>query len=673
MGFLDDLLLGSGPKLETRSLTTISPEQRAALNQLLGNLGKDPSQYGGEMSAGLTGLENASLSALEERSKQLALPDQNLEAAGASIRDQLDFKKNTADANDYFTNAVQNPALDSFQRSVLPSISRDFGGGSFFSTERQNTEGLARKDLLNSLTAERSKVNLQEFDKARDRALTAAGLTPGLVGAQAQRDQTQMDILKAAGVERQVNQDALDRTYAEFVRQQQERQHNNDQLGNLSTTPTIENIGMTDPGNAGLINTLLGALAGGAGKGLGEGLGGLLSGGLGRLFGQGASAPAGGGASSDATTGAVAGAGAAIGAGAVAGGGIPGAPPTPGGEVSISDMNGNILPSVPFAGGAGLEGLVSSIQPGIQAGIAGTEAANAAALGNIPMPTLGGLTPNAAESAGTAAGAPAGSGGSIVSGLTTALGIGAALYGGYNAVQAAMQGDKKNATLNGAAAGAAAGSIIPGIGTAVGAVVGGLAGLVGASFGDKQQASEAAYGAYKKLPGETSVRNWNQQQVDGAMFEAIKSHSKGSNAAKFQDVSQMLNTFGLKHEDYRGIQTSMKDFIHGVIETAQRAGGLPSDPTALAKLDGQQVYWKVIAPAMAAKVQEKLGKNAQDPNVNAWAGNLQQRYPNSALQNMFADVTDYMVANWSGGGGSVNLPVKNTQPIKGGIRGRMIQ
>lgn len=666
MGFLDDLLLGQGPKLETRSLSTISPEQRAALDRLLQGLNRDPSQYGGQLSTGLTGLENASLGALEERSRALALPDQNLEAAGASVRDQLDFRKNTGDANDFFTKAVQNPALDDFQRSVLPSISRDFGGGSFFSTERQNTEGLARKDLLNSLTAERSRVNLDQFNAARDRALTAAGIVPGLTGAENERTQTQIDILKAAGIEREVGQDALDRQYAEFVRQQEERAHLEDSLRQASLTPTIENIGMTDPGNAGLINTLLGALASGAGAGLGQGLGGLLSGGLGRLFGNDAidpntGQPTGGGASADGT-GAAAGAAGAVGAGAVAGGGLAGGGAgTPGGSVTITDMNGNVIPSVPFGGGAGsvgagLGGLVNSIQPGIQAGVAGTEAWAAGELAGIPMPTLGG-----AEAAGAAAGAPSGAGSSIASGVTTALGVAAALYGGYNTVQAAMQGDKKNAVMSGAATGAAVGSIVPGIGTVVGAVVGGLVGLVGAAFGDKEKASEAAYGSYKKLPGEASVRNWTQQQVDGAMFEAIKSHTKSGNINRFADVREMFETFGITRDAHKNIgraQTEMKSFIKGVIQTAQAAGGLPTDPAGMAKIDGQQFFHKVVMPAFAAKYKEKTGREATGWTIDQSGGK-------SALQNIFADSTDYLFANWAGTA-TPAVPRMQPHPIKGG-------
>jgi hypothetical protein len=179
------------------------------------------------------------------------------------VESLLDFEGQTADANDFFTNAVQNPALDSFQRDVLPKISRQFGGADFFSSERQSSEGLARQDLLNSLTAQRSTVNLDQFNKSRDRALQAAGLLPALNQADATRTGEQTSILQALGLPRQIEQAGKDKAVAEDARLQE-------LLSQLSLTPTIENIGMTNPGNAGLINIILGGAAQGLGGQLGD-------------------------------------------------------------------------------------------------------------------------------------------------------------------------------------------------------------------------------------------------------------------------------------------------------------------------------------------------------------------------------------------------------------------
>mgnify|MGYP000441426222 CR=1 FL=1 len=199
-----------------------------------------------------------------------SVPDPTLQAAGGAVQKLTDFEGQTGDASAYFKSNVQDPMLESFQREILPQISRNFGGADFFSTERQASEGLAREDLLESLTAQRTSVELDQFNRSRDRALQAAGLAPGLTQAENQRTQSQIDILKAAGIEREVEQAGLDRNYADFVRQRNEQQHIDEQLRQLTLTPTIENLAMEDPGSAGLLATLMGSMAAGDGQYLGN-------------------------------------------------------------------------------------------------------------------------------------------------------------------------------------------------------------------------------------------------------------------------------------------------------------------------------------------------------------------------------------------------------------------
>lgn len=280
MAFLDDLLTGSRPTLETRSLSTIDPTQRTALNNLIAQLSGRPAANPNDMVAQLTQPERTSLAALEERSRALAVPDTTTQAARGSVEQLLDFEGQTANANDYFMANVQNPALESFGRDVLPAISRQFGGADFFSSERQTAESTAREDLLNALTASRTSVNLDQFNKSRDRALQAAGLAPNLAQADAIRTGEQTQILEALGLPRNIEQAGLDKANAEDARVQ-------NLLAQLGLTPTIENIGMTNPGSAGLLNIILGGAAGGIGDILGEAGGSYLEDLLGGLLGLG--------------------------------------------------------------------------------------------------------------------------------------------------------------------------------------------------------------------------------------------------------------------------------------------------------------------------------------------------------------------------------------------------
>jgi hypothetical protein len=218
----------------------------------------------------------------------------------------------------------------------------------------------------------------------------------------------------------------------------------------------------------------------------------------------------------------------------------------------------------------------------------------------------------------------------------------AAATGAYNTYEAAKVGDKKSAAMQGAATGAAIGSIIPGIGTVVGAVVGAIVGVIGASFGNKDNPSELAYGAHKKMDSKANTRGWTEDQINGAVFETIKSHTKSGGINKFQDVSEMYTAMGITkdaHKNVKQVEGKMGDFIKGVIETAQGVGALPTDPAALRQLDGQEIFHKIITPAMAAKFKEVTGKDSQ--------GWTQDRSDGSSyMHNLMADWTDWMVANW---------------------------
>lgn len=231
-----------------------------------------------------------------------------------------------------------------------------------------------------------------------------------------------------------------------------------------------------------------------------------------------------------------------------------------------------------------------------------------------------------------------------VGALGTAASVVGALYSAYGAYESAKVGDKKGAVAQGAAAGAAIGSVVPVIGTAVGAVVGAVVGLIGASLGDKQKASEAYYGAHKKLKPDEVIRGWGEDQVNGAVFETIKSHTKSGNIKKFEDVGEMYTAFGITkdaHKNYKNVQNQMGEFIKGVVQTAQQMGALPTDPMALKQLDGQQIYYKVVVPALAAKYKEATGKDS-----NAWTTDKIKPDSGSQMHSLMADWTDWMTSHW---------------------------
>lgn len=310
----------------------------------------------------------------------------------------------------------------------------------------------------------------------------------------------------------------------------------------------------------------------------------------------------------------------------------------------LSDMYGAYTGAAPSGGGT--IGGLASVYGGIeQGGVAGYTQAAGGALQTAN--TLGLNTGALGAAAGKA---------------IPLIGAAMSAYGAY---ESAKVGDKKGAVAQGAAAGAAVGSVIPVVGTAIGAVVGALVGLAGASLGDKQQASEAYYGAHKDLKPEEQIRGWSEDQVNGAVFETIKSHTKSGNINKFPDVGEMYTAFGITkdaHKNYKNVQGQMGDFINGVIETAQQMGSLPTDPMALRQLDGQQIYYKVIVPAVAAKYKEATGKDS-----TGWTVDKVTAGSNSKMHALFADWTDWTTSHW--GESQAKAELKNSRVVNSGDTG----
>ena len=108
-----------------------------------------------------------------------------------TFRSLQDVGAQTQQLDDFFTTNIQNPMLERFQEDILPGISRRFAGGNqFFGSERQRADDVARENLLDTLTQERSRLGFEQFGQARDRALQAAGAQAGAQTA-AQQAQSQ--------------------------------------------------------------------------------------------------------------------------------------------------------------------------------------------------------------------------------------------------------------------------------------------------------------------------------------------------------------------------------------------------------------------------------------------------------------------------------------------------
>lgn len=184
----------------------------------------------------------------------------------------------------------------------------------------------------------------------------------------------------------------------------------------------------------------------------------------------------------------------------------------------------------------------------------------------------------------------AGSDGSGLAGLGSALGEGSGALGGALGLAGGVGGligTYTNATTDtgtsvlsgvasGAASGAAIGSIVPGIGTAFGAVAGGIIGGLGGLFGSsskKKQEKEAFQQAEQLaiLPAQQQQANWLQQQ--GLTQKAISNYKSGYTPGGFNYTNGLLAN-NSKSPGYKtpGPATSLPNFNVAPASALQTGG-----------------------------------------------------------------------------------------------------
>ena len=265
MGILD-ILFGEGPSVDTQTLDTLTPEQQAELNKLLQQLGSSSGpKFEGDLNVEQSDLSQLSLAGLEERALALSDPNRKSELstqATQSLLSLLDFESADAGIEDFFRTNVRDPALEEFQRNILPAISRDFGGANFFSSERRETDQSAQGQLIESLSRSRSGLAFNARESDRNRALQALGLVP----ESENRDINQLlAILGAGETTTGLKERNVGREFDQFIAESGFDRDRISQLLAGINTQAFENVVTTSGGTAGLIPQLLVAAAGGEG------------------------------------------------------------------------------------------------------------------------------------------------------------------------------------------------------------------------------------------------------------------------------------------------------------------------------------------------------------------------------------------------------------------------
>lgn len=250
---MTDFLFGESPSQEITPQTTLTPEQEELLRLIIGQItqGQGESPFGIETGP----LELQSLAGLEALGTAIPGGQAGATATGAGLGalEQL-FTQGPQDIDEFFTETIEKPALESFQETIIPDIRTRFAP-QFFGGERREAEGRATEDLIEGLTRERARVGFEARETDQLNILRGLQTLPGATGSQFTAPTAQANImlglLGAGGTERGVVQQQLN----ERNRRLQEALASLDIEG-------FENIVFNDPGSTGFIPSVVGSVLG---------------------------------------------------------------------------------------------------------------------------------------------------------------------------------------------------------------------------------------------------------------------------------------------------------------------------------------------------------------------------------------------------------------------------
>jgi hypothetical protein len=165
--------------------------------------------YPGDLKVPLTPLQEMSLEAMERHvAEGFPLSD----AARASLLEML--QQGPGFPEEYFQTNIAAPMLELLEEKLMPRVRRRAAAtGTFYSEQRRKTEKELGEDLLEALTAARSRLAYQSFD----RFMRALGMTPSIEAAPV------TTLAQAFGVgetARRVGRENILTEYQDWLRQQ---------------------------------------------------------------------------------------------------------------------------------------------------------------------------------------------------------------------------------------------------------------------------------------------------------------------------------------------------------------------------------------------------------------------------------------------------------------------
>lgn len=267
---MSDFLFGSTPKLDVQRHETLTPEQLALINQVVGIVSQrldqpiDSSSLELASISGLEELVNTSLGTAREGSTGEAAT--GTAVGGLSNLDRI-FDEDAQDIDEFFTRTIQDPLLEAFSEDILPAI-RTRHAPQFFGGERREAEARAVENLIETIGKERARVGFAAEESQRNRQLEASRIAPSAATGAAATPF--IGPLTAAGI---ASTGASIGGAAEQRRLDEMNRRIREALAAVGT-PAFENIGAGLPGQIGAVQSFLDSFGSGLGAGAGAAAGG---------------------------------------------------------------------------------------------------------------------------------------------------------------------------------------------------------------------------------------------------------------------------------------------------------------------------------------------------------------------------------------------------------------
>jgi len=271
MGFLSDLFLGKQTEPSVQQFETLNPQQKSLMKALgpylRGQIGKGVQPYTGQVVAGMTPEETATLQRMRGAvGGQTPLAPELTSAYQTLLSGKPAFEIDPQRTEDLYQ-SIAGPAYREFKERTMPLINEAYAGPGFWSESRSRAIGREAGNLQEAMLGKRAELYYAdelarrgELSAARNRMMQAA---PGAAGfGRYQREipfLEQQRLMQQEALPRMLDQAQLDWNYRDFLRTRPEANPALEYAMQILGIPMIGYMGFEGTQQPGILGSLIGA------------------------------------------------------------------------------------------------------------------------------------------------------------------------------------------------------------------------------------------------------------------------------------------------------------------------------------------------------------------------------------------------------------------------------